>query len=187
MKISEILERVGDAPSEFGHRLSQFNHGNFQKVSGRLFAQAVSRITQNDLARGDAAKGLDTLHVYSVTEYNSMKCFIGKNNSSGYAIAHGNELVSVFSSQGSTGSAIMKDAIQNGVTRLDCFAIRNKDGSIEGGSHTLYSRHGFSIDVGMNSGEPGQAYAIQNGVSDYVDDSGNVHPDDPRVVIFMKR
>jgi len=187
MKINEILEGVGDAPSEFGQRLSQEDNGNFQEVPGRLFAQAVSRIKQNDLARGDAAKGLDTLHVYPVEDYNGMSCFIGKNNSSGYAIAHGDELVSVFSSQGSTGSAIMKDAIQNGAKRLDCFAIRNEDGSIEGGLYTLYSRHGFSIDVGMNSGEPGQAYAIQKGVSDYVDDSENVHPNDPRVVIFMKK
>jgi hypothetical protein len=39
----------------------------------------------------------------------------------------------------------------------------------------------------MNDGEPGQAYAIQKGVSDYVDDNEKVYPNDPRVVIFMKR
>jgi len=187
MKINEIIEAIGDSPSEFGQRLSQEDDGNFQQVPGRVFAQAVSRIKQNDLARGDAAKGLETLHVYPANEYNGMNCFIGKNNSSGYAIAHGDELVSVFSSQGSSGSAIMQDAIKNGASRLDCFAIRKEDGSIEGGLYTLYSRHGFSIDKSMNDGEPGQPYSIQNGVSSYVDDNEKVHPNDPRVVIFMKR
>jgi len=187
MKINEIIEAIGDSPSEFGQRLSQEDDDNFQQVPGRVFAQAVSRIKQNDLARGDAAKGLETLHVYPANEYNGMNCFIGKNNSSGYAIAHGDELVSVFSSQGSSGSAIMQDAIKNGASRLDCFAIRKEDVSIEGGLYSLYSRHGFSIDKSMNDGEPGQPYSIQNGVSSYVDDNEKVHPNDPRVVIFMKR
>jgi hypothetical protein len=117
-----------------------------------------------------------------------MKCYLGVNNSSGYAIAHRDELVSVFSSQGSSGHAIVKDAINNGAKRLDCFAIRNnKTGNISGDLYRLYSMNGFKIDKSMNSGTPGEPYAIVNGVSDYVDDNGNVHPEDPRVVIFMKR
>ena len=53
-----------------------------------------------------------------------MKCFLGKNNSSGFCIAHGNELVSVFSSQKSSIDAIMKNAILQGGRRLNCFALR---------------------------------------------------------------
>lgn len=161
------------------------NEDNFKQVDGRVFYQAVSRIRSNDIARGDQARGLDTLTVYSPKEYNHMKCFLGLNNSSGYAI-HGDELVSVFSTQGSSGNAIVQDAIQNGARRLDCFAVRNKEGNIEGSLYTLYKRNGFQLDTDMNSGNQGEPYSVQNGVSSYVDEHEVVHPNDPRVVIFMK-
>ena len=161
---------------------------NFKQVTGRVFYQAISNIRINDIARGDEAKGMSALTIYSVSEYKKMKCYLGKNNSSGYCIAHGDELVSVFSSQKSSGKAIMVDAIKNNAKRLDCFAIRNpKTGKISGDLYSLYSKFGFKIVKGMNKGTPGEPYTIVNGISDYVDDSGDVHPDDPRVVIFMKR
>jgi len=190
MKISEITEAFGDIgkldPEQLqkGQRLIP-NENNFKQVDGRVFYQAVSRIRSNDIARGDQARGLDTLTVYSPKEYNQMKCFLGLNNSSGYAI-HGDELVSVFSTQGSSGNAIVQDAIQNGASRLDCFAVRNKEGRIEGSLYTLYKRNGFHLDTDMNSGNPSEPYSVQNGVSSFVDDDGVVHPNDPRVVIFMK-
>lgn len=80
----------------------------------------------------------------------------------------------------------MLSAIENGAKRLDCFAIR-RNGKIEGQLFNLYSNYGFKIDTDMNSGKKGEPYAIVNGVSDYVDENGVVHPDDERVVIFMKR
>ena len=161
---------------------------NFKQVTGRIFYHVITNIRVNDIARGDKAKGLSTLTVYSVAEYKNMKCYIGKNNSSGYCIAHGDELVSVFSSQKSSGKAIMVDALKNNAKRLDCFAIRNpKTGKISGDLYSLYSRFEFKIVKDMNEGTPGEPYTIVKGVSDYVDDDGNVHPDDPRVVIFMKR
>lgn len=191
MKIYEILSEdfkdIGKlSPEELkrGQKLSP-GEDNFKQVDARLFYKAVTRIRDNDIARGDAARGLDTLTIYKPNEYADMACYLGNNNSSGYAL-HGDELVSVFSTQGSSGNAIVADAIKNGARRLDCFATRNKDGSIEGALYTLYSRHGFKIDKSMNSGEPGEPYSIQNGVSSFVDDDGNVHHDDPRVVIFMK-
>lgn len=151
-----------------------------------LFFRAISAIKQNDIARGDQARGLATLTVYTIPEYNQMECFLGKNNSSGYAL-HGTELVSVFSSQGSSGNAVVVDAIKNGAKHLDCFAIRTPEGKIDGGLYRLYSKHGFKIDTNMNSGKPGEAYSIVNGVSSFVDDNGVIHNDDPRVVIFMVR
>lgn len=190
MKISDITEAFSDIgkldPEQLqkGQRLVP-NGDNFKQVDGRVFYQAVSRIRSNDIARGDQAKGLDTLTVYSPKEYNHMKCFLGLNNSSGYAI-HGDELVSVFSTQGSSGNAIVQDAIQNGARRLDCFAVRNKEGKIEGSLYTLYKRNGFQLDTDMNSGNQGEPYSVQNGVSSYVDEHEVVHPNDPRVVIFMK-
>ena len=144
----------------------------------------ISKIKINDIAKGDKSKGLDTLTVYSVKEYRDMKCYLGSNNSSGYAL-HGDELVSVFSSQGSSGSAIVRSAIQNGAKRLDCFAERI-DNKISGQLYSLYSRNGFKIDASMNSGKKGEAYSIQKGISSFVDDNGVVQEDDPRVVIFMK-
>ncbi len=159
---------------------------NFTKVDGRVYYQAVTKIRQNDIARGDEAKGLDTLTVYGVLDYKKMKCYLGKNNSSGYCIKGNGELVSVFSSRGKSGKALMEDAIKNGANKLDCFAIR-ENGKISGDLYSYYTRFGFKIDKSMNSGTPGESYSIQNGVSSYVDDKEVVHPEDPRVVIFMKR
>jgi len=185
--IAETFKDIGKlSPDELkkGQRLDKSSTDNFNEVSARVFYEAISKIKENDIAKKDKAKGLDTLTVYSPKEYKEMKCFLGKNNSSGYAL-HGNELVSVFSTQGSSGSAIVQDAIRNGAKRLDCFATRI-NGKISGQLYSLYTRNGFKIDKHLNSGKPGEPYAIVKGVSDYVDDNGKVHPNDERVVIFME-
>ena len=96
-------------------------------------------------------------------------------------------MVSVFSSQGSSGDAIVQHAIKNGASHLDCYAIRDKQGNISGPLYKLYSRNGFKLDTSMNEGTKGQPYAIVNGVSDYVDENEKVQPDNENVVIFMKR
>ena len=188
-RIDSILEAFKDigklSAKELmrGQKLNPDDSDNFKQVTGRVFHQSVSKIRVNDIARGDNAKGLDTLTVYKVSEYKKMKCYLGKNNSSGYCIAHRDELVSVFSSQQSSGTAIMKSAIKNGAKRLDCFALRNND-KISGDLYKFYSNAGFKIDERKNEGKP---YPVVNGVSDYVDDKGNIHPEDERVVIYMKR
>lgn len=192
MKIFDILEAftdLGKLSNEDlvkGKPMSPNTNGNFNRVDGRVFHRAISRIRMNDIARMDQARGLDTLTIYSVKEYNGMTCYLGKNNSSGYAL-HGDELVSVFSTQGSSGNAIVQDAINNGASRLDCFATRNQEGNIEGQLYSLYRRNGFRIDTSMNSGDPSEPYSIQNGVSSFVDEKGIVRPEDSRVVIFMSR
>jgi hypothetical protein len=195
-RISSLLEAFKDigklSPEQLkkGQKLDPKDDDNFTPVTGRVFHKAINRIRQNDIERlnkGLPSKGLKTLSVYGPGDYNKMKCFLGKNNSSGYCIAHGDELVSVFSSQKSSGKAIMKDAIKNGARRLDCYALRDKKGNIEGPLYKLYSSFGFRIDKSMNSGTPGEPYAIVNGVSDFVNDKGQVEPDNPQVVIFMKR
>jgi len=171
-----------------GQRLSP-SVDNFKQVDARIFHSAIRHITANDIAKankGLPSKGLHTLSVYTVKQYQDMRCFLGINNSSGFAI-HGDELVSVFSTGGASGNALMMAAIANGARRLDCFAIRDAQGTISGPLFRLYSSHGFHIDTDMNAGIPGEPYAIQQGVSDYVDDAGQVHPDDPRVIIFMRR
>jgi len=178
------MGKLSDKELKKGKRLDKTAKDNFKKVDARVFYEAISKIKANDIAKKDKAKGLETLTVYSPKEYKDMDCYLGKNNSSGYALHH-EELVSVFSTQGSSGSAIVQDAIRNGAKRLDCFATRI-NGKISGQLYSLYSRNGFKIDTSMNSGKPGEAYTIIKGVSDYVDDNEKVHPDDERVVIFMK-
>jgi hypothetical protein len=194
-KINNILEAFKDigklSQKELmkGQYLNPHDKDNFKQVTGRVFYKAISKIKENDIAKlnkGLPSKGLKTLTVYNASDYNKMKCFLGKNNSSGYCIAHGNELVSVFSSQKSSGDAIMIDAIKNGAKRLDCFAFR-KNNKISGPLYKLYSKYGFKIDKSMNSGNPGESYAIINGISDYVNDNDEVEPDNPQVVIFMKK
>ncbi|CAM6053352.1 unnamed protein product [Sphagnum tenellum] len=190
--LDEAYSDLGHLSSEQlrkGQSLNPSSIYNFRQVSGRVFYKAIRHVAANDIAKmnkGLPSKGLHTLSVYKPQEYADMKCFLGINNSSGFAI-HGDELVSVFSSGEPSGNAILVAAIDKGARKLDCFATRDKHGKISGPLFRLYSNHGFHIDTSMNSGIPGEAYAIQNGVSDYVDDEGNVHPDDPRVVIFMRR
>src|SRR6056297_1233240 len=194
-KINDILEAFKDmgklSQKELmkGQYLDPKETDNFKQVSGRVFYKAISKIRENDITKlnkGLPSKGLKTLTVYNVSDYNQMKCFLGKNNSSGYCIAHGNELVSVFSSQKSSGDAIMVDAIKNGAKRLDCFAFR-ENGKISGPLYRLYSKYGFKIDRSMNDGHPGEPYAIENGISSYVNDQDEVEPENPQVVIFMRK
>ena len=194
IKIRDIIQelfkdmgRLTDKELQKGKSIGKLSTDRFNEVSGRVFYKIISKIKTNDLAKGDDAKGLDTLSVYSVNEYNKMSCYIGDNNSSGYALSDKNtELVSVFSSQQSSGSAIVQDAIRNGAKHLDCFATRER-GKITGQLYSLYSRNGFKIDTSMNSGKVGEPYTIVKGVSDFVNDDGEVEPNNPNVVVFMKK
>ena len=177
------LGKLSDDELKKGQRLSG-DDDDFTLVDARVFAKAIIKIKANDIARGEKAKGLDGLSIYSVGEYGKMKCYLGKNNSSGYAIKK-TDLVSVFSSQQSSANSLVKHAISNGAKTLDCFAER-VNGKISGALFGLYSKHGFKINKSMNDGKPGEAYSIQNGVSSFVDSAGNVDEDNKTVVIFMK-
>ena len=189
VKLIEAYKDLGKLSDEIlnkGQALSKDDSDNFQEVSGRVFHKIVVTLGKAD-GLSESPKGLNTLSVYSINEYNQMQCFIAKNNTAGYAIKDGNELVTVFSTAGSSGNAIVADAVKRGVTKLDCFAIRTPSGEITGPLYRLYSRYGFKIDTNLNSGTPGEPYAIVHGVSSFVNDAGNVEPDNPNIVIFMKR
>jgi hypothetical protein len=178
------MGKLSDEKLQKGFKLSGDDSDNFREVSGRDFYKIITAIKNKDALR-DVPKGLHDLSVYTLQEYAKMKCFIGLNNTSGYAIKNG-DLVSVFSTMGSSGHAIVKDAIKNGAKTLDCFATRDESGKISGKLFSLYSKHGFKIDTKLNSGKQGEPYAIKNGVSSYVNESGVVEEDNPSVVIFMK-
>lgn len=170
-----------------GQALDPKKDDNFIQVNGRVFHSVLSKLISNEIAKnnlGLPTKGLHSLSVYKVEDYQKMNCFIGKNNSSGYALKNG-ELISVFSTQKSSGHAIVADAVKNGADHLDCFAIKDAEGRISGPLYKLYSSGGFVVDINKNEGKEGEPYSVQNGVSYFVDDDGVVNPDDPRVVIFM--
>jgi len=178
-----------------GQRLDPSEVDNFKQVDGRVFYDALKQIIQNDNSRANPDhishkfyKNIkDSLSVYDISDYKKMRCFLGKNNSSGFVLKDGDELISVFSSLNSSGSALVKDAMKEGARRLDCFATQDENGNIQNeGLVKLYGRHGFHIDENMNDGTAGEAYAIQNGISYFVDESGNVEPKNPMVVVFMK-
>ena len=189
--VTEDFKDIGKLPPEKltrGQYLNPNDKNNFVRVSGRVFFMAIQKIKQNDIARANTglpSKGLETLSFYNAGEYDKMKCYLGINNSSGYAIDNGT-LKSVFSSQKSSGDAIMVDAISNGAKNLDCYVFRN-NGVLNGPLYKLYTRHGFHVDTSMNDGKPGEPYAVVNGVSDYVNAKEQVEPDNPKVVVFMKR
>ena len=175
------MGKLSDDELKKGQRL--FKGDKFIEVPAVVFYNAIKKIRTNDIAKGDKAKGLDTLTIYSKKEYSAMRCFIGINNSSGYAIK-GKDLVSVFSSQKSSGSAIVQSAIKNGARTLDCFATHLK-GKLSGDLYGLYTRNGFKINK-ITSGNLGEPYSIQDGISRFVNDKGEVELDNPAVVIFMK-
>jgi len=192
IKLSEEFADIGKlSPDQLKKGLPLKSSEDFIKVTGRVYHQAINRIRNNDIAKLNKnlpSKGLNSLHIYEVKDYMKMNCFLGKNNSSGYCLKPDGELVSVFSSQGSSGKLLMKSAVKNGAKYLDCFALRDpKTGKIDGPLFRLYSKFGFKINKSMNSGTPGEPYAIINGVSDFVDDYGEVQPSNPQVVVFMKR
>jgi len=62
-----------------------------------------------------------------------------------------------------------------------------KGNNISGDLHDLYTKFSFKIDKSKNEGKPDEPYSVINGVSNYVDDRGVVHPEDEKVVIYMKR
>jgi hypothetical protein len=182
------LGRLSPEQLRKGYRLNPSDQDNFKQVEGRVFHNVLNAIMKNDFTRGEKSKKLkENLTLYSVKDYLQMKCFLGKNNSSGFCIKDGDELVSVFSSLDSSGNAAVKKAIEEGAKRLDCFATQDENGNIlNDGLYKLYSRHGFKIDTALNIGQPNEPYSIQNGISYFVDDDGNVDPTNSTVVIFMK-
>lgn len=175
-----------------GQRLDPEEHDNFKQVDGRVFHKIISQIINNDKFRCSTnAKYckhlIDNITVYDLKDYQTMKCFIGKNNSSGFAIKGGDELVSVFSSLEPSGNAVVKEAIKQGARRLDCFAEQDKGGNIMNiGLPKLYGNHGFKIDEGMTTGkDPRVPYTIVRGVSYFVNENEEVDLTNPKVVVFM--
>ena len=144
-------------------------------VPATEFHEAILN-AKRKLTGGAKAEGVNDLSVYSINEYKTGKTYLSEDQLSGYAIMHGDELVSVFSVARGRGNLIMRHAISMGARRLDCFAERGEDGEIQGHLYNLYTRYGFHIDESLNAG--GQ-YPIKNGISPVEGTN--------KVVVYMKR
>lgn len=190
--IIEAFKDIGKlSPEELakGQRLYPNDKDNFVQVDGRVFYTVITKIKQADLERftaGEPSKGMERLHAYSVSEYNKMRCFLGKNNSSGYAITERDTLVSVFSSQQSSGDAIVADAVKNGADNLTC-RVFMKNGKLEGPLLDLYTRHGFKLDKSINIGKFGKPHSIIKGIFYYPDKNGKIAKGDQIVALYMTR
>lgn len=81
-----------------------------------------------------AFKGLNNnsqaVDIHDISEYNNMRCLLYENNTAGVAVEQSGNIVSVFKSSKSTirgfATLAIRDAINNGGTKLDCYSTRNK-------------------------------------------------------------
>lgn len=192
----EAFSDIGKLSPEqlkLGRRLNPEDSEKFKPIDWRNFYKIINNYMESDAARSDPKhqshdlyRGIkDNITIYKPEEYADMKCFVGPNNTSGYCIKKGDELVSVFSAMGSSGDALVKSAIKNGARRLDCFAQQDGEGGIKNtGLYKLYSRNGFVIDTDKN--DDTMPYPVFNGISYYVDENGNIDRDAETVVVYMK-
>jgi hypothetical protein len=180
------LGKLSDDELQKGQALDKDKEGNFNKVDGRTFHTVLTKMIKKD-ALNPNPKGLDGLSLYTIPEYTKMKCFLGKNNSSGFCVKSDGDLVSVWSTQKSSGKAIVSEAIKNGAKKLDCFATLNHEtGEVSGLLYKLYSSFGFKINTNLTTGDGSKPYDIVKGIS-YYTDGETVDKTSPMVVIFMKR
>ena len=93
----------------------------------------------------------DMVHLYTPIEYSNMRCYLSRDNASGYAIKDG-DLVSVFSLVKGRGTDLVISAKKSGANRLDCF-----DGYLV----SLYSKLAFKEykrELNWVVGEPDVVY-----------------------------
>jgi hypothetical protein len=102
---------------------------DFYLVSAERFYGAV----QSALKTSNRAR--QYLSAYELDEYREMRCYLSADGLSMFAIAHGDELVSVCNAGArGRGHQMMLAAIEAGAARLDCF-----DGYLP----PFYTRYGF--------------------------------------------
>lgn len=106
----------------------------FFEVRGRrgaeLFRDRIAALREHNGHAG-------TVDVHTPEEYENCRMFLTEDGEVGFAIAEGDELVSVFSYEGKhAGNAVVAKAVELGARRLDCYDIEYM---LPG----LYGRHGF--------------------------------------------
>jgi hypothetical protein len=98
--------------------------------NAELFRDRIAALKENN----PMASAVD---VHDADDYLRDDLYLDEDGRTGFAIADGDELVSVFSYKGEHGGdALVEKAVERGARRLDCYDIR-------GGLPSLYGRHGF--------------------------------------------
>lgn len=101
----------------------------FTYASAERFAYAIAVARQHLGAEGAA-----NLTDYLPSDYTEMRCFLSEDSRSGFVVKDSGELVNVFSLVKGRGDALVRAAIAEGATSLDCY-----DGHLP----RLYGRNGF--------------------------------------------
>ncbi|RGL53477.1 hypothetical protein DXC60_09460 [Bifidobacterium adolescentis] len=107
----------------------------FYEVKGRdgakLFASCIGAL------KDDGNPFAAAVDVHAPEEYERCRMFLTEDGKAGFAIAEGDELVSVFSRPGKhAGGDVVAKAVELGARRLDCY-------DIQGALPCLYGSHGF--------------------------------------------
>lgn len=107
----------------------------FYEVKGRdgakLFASCIGTL------KDDGNPFAAAVDVHAPEEYERCRMFLTEDGKAGFAIAEGDELVSVFSRPGKhAGGDVVAKAVELGARRLDCY-------DIHGALPCLYGSHGF--------------------------------------------
>ncbi len=100
------------------------------KFDAYMKQYAAARL-KNPLIAENCATYSELEHVET---HEAVRWFGGRANAQGFGITSTGELVGLFSSVAGAGNDLIKHAIREGATYLDCF-----DGYLP----TLYSKHGF--------------------------------------------
>lgn len=117
----------------------------YRNVSQTEFLQALKHAQATSLKVQKATSPWDEVQA-GLGDFDQY--FLGTGGMLGFVIKQGGELVAVFSLVKGMGDSIMKAAIANGATHLDCF---------EGYLTEFYKRHGFcsyKIVPNWTKGEP---------------------------------
>jgi hypothetical protein len=101
------------------------------KTSSSVFRLALKKASVIN------TKVKDFVHVYELTEYTKMNCFLSFDGKSGYAVKNDGDIVSVFSSVKGRGKDLISHAKKRGGLKLDCF-----DGDLV----SFYKSLGFKIE-----------------------------------------
>ena len=94
---------------------------SYKELAANSDEDAASFIANFRAANEINGKKSAQVYEYSPEEYKQMRLFTAENGQSGFALKPDGDIVSVFSSEKGSLAGLMKLAIQNGGSKLDCF------------------------------------------------------------------
>jgi hypothetical protein len=93
-----------------------------KKVTHEVFKEAVSDALNQTYTDGSGRKRFYSEQVFIQDDYSTCVCILSKDGRSGVAVTHDGELISLFSySRRKRGKRLVRLAVRNGATRLNCY------------------------------------------------------------------